>query len=202
MITVHHLNQSRSKRVLWLLEELNLPYELINHQRDPITQLAPESLKAIHPLAKAPVIVDGDVTLCESGAIMEYILNQNELGSLRPQTNSAEYYAYLEWLHFAEGSLSLPVISTLFMQMETRDGTQAMDHYIGKEVALDFGYIETTLEKKSFFAGDNFTAADIMMTFTLEIAHRLGLLKNRPRTKNYLERVQSREAYKKAQSFG
>ncbi|MBM7072269.1 glutathione S-transferase family protein [Shewanella sp. 202IG2-18] len=202
MITVHHLNQSRSKRVLWLLEELNLPYQLINHQRDPITQLAPESLKAIHPLAKAPVIVDGDVTLCESGAIMEYILNQNELGALRPQAGSPEYYAYLEWLHFAKGSLGLPVISTLFMQMETRDGTQAMDHYIGKEVALDFGYIETTLENKPFFAGENFTAADIMMTFTLEVAHRIGLLESRLNTQDYLERVQSRDAYKKAASFG
>ena len=100
MIKLHHLNKSRSKRILWLLEELQMPYELINHQRDQQTQLAPASLKAIHPLAKAPIIEADKLTLCESGAIVEYILNQDSEHRLRPEQDSTEYYQYLEWLHF------------------------------------------------------------------------------------------------------
>lgn len=202
MITVHHLNKSRSKRVLWLLKELNMPFELVIHQRDGQTNLAPASLKAIHPLAKAPIIVDGDVTLCESGAVMEYILNQGEQHKLRPAADSAQYIQYLEWLHFAEGSLGLPVISSLMMSMETRDGSQAMDKYIAKEVALDFSYIEDTLAKQAYFAGDTFSAADIMMTITLEIAGSLGLLTDKPHTLAYLKTMQQREAYQKAASHG
>jgi len=202
MITIHHLNKSRSTRVIWLLEELNMPYTLVKHQRDSQTRLAPESLKLIHPLAKAPVIVDNEVTLCESGAIMEYILNQANDEKLRPKANSAEYYQYLEWLHFAEGSLSLPVISTLLMSMETRDGKQALDGYIAKEIHLDFSYIENILSNRSYFAGDCFSAADIMMTIILEIAESLGLLANRTITKAYLVNIKQRPAYQKAASFG
>lgn len=202
MITVHHLNESRSRRVLWLLEELQTPYNLINHQRDPKTHLAPESLKKVHPLAKAPVIVNGDITLCESGAVIEYILNNDQQNRLRPAINTNEYYQYLEWLHFAEGSLSLPVITSLFMQMEERDGTQAMDGYISKEIELDFSYIETTLNNRPFFAGDNFSAADIMMTVMLEIANTRGMLEGRKNTQNYLQTMQSRAAYQLALSLG
>lgn len=202
MITVHHLNESRSRRVLWLLEELKTPYNLVNHQRDATTHLAPDSLKKVHPLAKAPVIVDGDITLCESGAVIEYILNTYSQNSLRPAPNTPEYYQYLEWLHFAEGSLSLPVISSLFMQMENRDGTQPMDGYIAKEIALDFSYIETTLKNRDYFAGDDFSAADIMMTVILEIAEKRGMLDGRTHTLNYLEKVQQRSAYQTALNLG
>jgi len=142
MITIHHLNKSRSTRVIWLLEELNMPYNIVNHERDSQTGLAPESLKKIHPLAKAPIIVDNDVTLCESGAIMGYILNQASNDTLRPKIDSAQYYQYLEWLHFAEGSLSLPIISSLLMSMETREGNKPLDGYIAKELQLDFSYID------------------------------------------------------------
>jgi glutathione S-transferase len=202
MITVHHLQKSRSKRVLWLLEELDMPYTLVNHQRDPKTNLAPESLKLIHPLAKAPIIEDGDITLCESGAIMEYILNRNPTEQLRPSTNSREYYQYLEWLHFAEGSLALPVISTLLMKMETRPGTAPLDGYIAKEIALDFSYIEQTLAKQQYFAGELFSAADIMMTIVLEIADSLQLINDRSHIKDYLARIQQRKAYQIAASYG
>lgn len=202
MITLHHLNQSRSKRVLWLLEELKTPYEIVNHQRDAKTHLAPASLKAIHPLGKAPVITDGDITLCESGAIMEYILNQDEHNRLRPAFNSHEYYQYLEWLHFAEGSLGLPVISRLFMNMEQRDGQQPMDGYIAKEISLDFSYIEDTLSQRKFFAGNTFSAADIMMTIVLEMALNIGLLEDREKTLAYIETMQNRDAYKRAASHG
>jgi len=202
MITVHHLNQSRSKRVTWLLEELGMPYTLVNHQRDANSRLAPQSLKLIHPLGKAPIIEDGEITLCESGAIMEYILNQSTDTELRPANNSAEYCQYLEWLHFAEGSLALPVIATLIMSMETRDGNKPLDGYIAKEVHLDFSYIESTLAERAYFAGDTFTAADIMMTVILEIAENLGLLKGREHTSAYLTRIKQRAAYQKAASYG
>ena len=202
MITVHHLKKSRSKRVLWLLEELQMPYGLVQHERDPETHLAPASLKEIHPLAKAPIIVDGDFTLCESGAVLEYILNQDSLHSLRPAYKSAEYYQYLEWSHFAEGSLALPVIAKLMMNMEERAGNQAMDHYIGKEIALDFSYIETVLSKQAYFAGDQFSGADIMMTIMLEIAASIGLIQDKMNILSYLEKVQQRPAYQKAASFG
>lgn len=202
MLTVHHLNQSRSTRVLWLLEELQQPYQVVNHQRDTVTKLAPASLAEVHPLSKAPVIVDGDITLCESAAVLEYILDKDENNSLRPKHGSSEYYQYLEWLHFAEGSLSLPVITSLFMQMEDRKGDQAMDGYIAKELSLDFSYIDSTLAKQSYFAGEQFTAADVMMTISLEIAASLNLLEGRENISAYLTRVQSREAYQKARALG
>ena len=202
MLTVHHLNKSRSKRVLWLLEELEMPYQRIDHQRDAQTNLAPASLKAVHPLSKAPIIVDGDNTLCESSTIMEYILDQDVEQRLRPENGTKEYYQYMEWSHFAEGSLALPVMFTLFMGMETRSGDQKMDGYIAKEVALDFGYIESTLAERAYFAGAEFTAADIMMQIMLEIAGNLGLLKGKDKTIAYLAKIQQRPAYLKAVSFG
>ncbi len=202
MLTVHHLNQSRSKRVLWLLEELSMPYERVDHQRDQTTHLAPASLKAVHPLGKAPVVVDGDVVLCESSAVMEYIIDQDEQHRFRPIPGTSEYYQYLEWSHFAEGSLGLPVITHLFMQMEDRNGSQPMDSYIAKEIDVDFAYIESTLSQRAYFAGDKFTAADIMMSVILEIADRCGLLQDRSSTQAYLARVTQRPAYQKAASFG
>jgi len=202
MITVHHLERSRSKRVIWLLEELKLPYRLVTHERDPVTNLSPDSLKAIHPLAKAPIIIDGENTICESGAVMEYILDQSQGDKLRPAKNSINYYAYLEWLHFAEGSLSLPLITKLIMSKESRDGTKPLDNYIEKEITLDFSYIEQILKKRNYFAGDDFTAADIMMTFMLEIAFSLGLLMDKEKTQSYLATMQKRPAYIKAASFG
>jgi glutathione S-transferase len=202
MITVHHLNKSRSKRVLWLLEELRMPSQRIDYQRNAKTNLAPESLKAVHPLNKAPIIVEGDITLCESSTIMEYILDQDVEKRLRPEKGTQEYYQYLEWSHFAEGSLALPVMFTLFMGMETRSGDQEMDGYIAKEVAVDFGYIESVLAERDYFAGVQFTAADIMMQVMLEIAGILGLLKGRDKTLAYLAKVQDRPAYIKAASFG
>ncbi|PCK31666.1 glutathione S-transferase family protein [Pseudoalteromonas piscicida] len=202
MLTVHHLNESRSTRVLWLLNELDIPYEVVKHQRDPETHLAPQSLKQVHPLGKAPVMVDDDLTLCESGAIMEYLLDKAEGSCLRPNTGTPEYYQYQEWLHFAEGSLALPVIASLMMKMEQRTGDKPMDGYIAKEVNVDFAYIDATLAKQSYFAGSDFTAADIMMTVMLEIADKVGLLAKWGNIKAYLEKVQARGAYQAARSYG
>jgi len=202
MIKVHHLNQSRSTRVLWLLEELGMPYQIEHHKRDERTRLAPASLGEIHPLNKAPIIEHDDVVICESSAIMEYILDQDEKQRLRPEKGTKSYYQYLEWSHFAEGSLGLPIIATLLMQMEKRDGTNPMDGYIAKEINLDLGYIDAVLATQTYFAGNEFTAADIMMTITLEFAANLNLLENRDNITRYLANVHSREAYQKARSFG
>lgn len=202
MIKVHHLNQSRSTRVLWLLEELGMPYEVVKHQRDATTRLAPASLGKVHPLNKAPIIEHNDIVICESGAIMEYILDQDTQQRLRPAKGSKAYYRYIEWSHFAEGSLGLPVIASLLMQMEQRSGTAPMDGYIAKELNLDFAFIDAVLAKQTYFAGDEFTAADIMMTITLEIASNLNLLAGREYIARYLANVQSREAYLKARAFG
>ncbi|GAA3918370.1 glutathione S-transferase family protein [Litoribacillus peritrichatus] len=201
MITVHHLNRSRSKRVLWLLEELNMPYELVCHERNPMTQMAPDSLKKIHPLGKAPIVVDEGVTLCESGAVMEFILSKDSEHRLRPASDADNYYQYLEWLHFAEGSLALPVITSLLMGMEKRSGAP-LDFYIKKELDVDFGYIESTLAERAYFAGNEFTAADVMMTIVLEFADNLKLLDGYPKIHDYLKSVQTRPAYKKAAKHG
>jgi len=214
MITLHHLNQSRSKRVIWLLEELGLAYTIVNHARDSVTQLAPASLKAIHPLGKAPIMVDEDsflkdankTVLCESGAIMEYLLEKADACSktvdCRPDKNHPSYYKYLEWLHFAEGSLGLAVITKLFMTMENRNGDKPMDGYIAKELAIDLGYINQTLAGQPYFAGQAFSAADVMMTIMLEIAQNVGLLTDYPDIVRYLENITLRDAYKIAASKG
>jgi glutathione S-transferase len=202
MITVHHLNRSRSTRILWLLEELGMDYQRVDHQRDSTTHLAPESLKAIHPLGKAPVIVDGPVTICESSTIVEYILDQNTQNKLRPVQGTPAYYQYLEWSHFAEGSLSLPVITSGFLKREVREGKNALDGYIAKEVAVDFSHVETTLSQQAYFAGNEFTAADIMMTISLNMANLSGLLEGRSHTLSYLEKIKQRPAFVKAAGFG
>ena len=202
MITIHHLNNSRSQRIIWLLEELKLPYEIVQHQRDPVSQLAPQSLKDVHPLAKAPVLIDGDITLVESGAMMEYLLDQQDCNFLRPKKSDVNYYDYLQWLHFAEGSLSLPVITSLLLGFEKRSGDQAIDGYIAKELALDLGFIDAQLAAHPFFAGNSFSAADIMMTFLLESAAKQALLTTYPSIVKYLSKMQQRTAYQESLKLG
>ncbi|OCQ23721.1 glutathione S-transferase [Pseudoalteromonas luteoviolacea] len=202
MIKVHHLNQSRSTRILWLLEELQMDYQVEHHLRDEQTRLAPASLGLVHPLSKAPIIEHKGLKICESGAIVEYILDQAKESDLRPEKGTRAYYQYLEWSHFAEGSLALPVIASLLMQMESRDGSQAMDGYIAKELNLDLSFIDATLSKQRYFAGEQFSAADIMMTVLLEIALSVGLIESRPHISRYLAEVQGRSAYQKARAYG
>ncbi len=202
MLTVHHLNQSRSRRVLWLLEELEMPYQRVDHQRDAKTFLAPASLRAVHPLGKSPAIVDGDLTLCESSTVMEYIIDRDPKHRLRPQAGTKAYYQYMEWSHFAEGSLALPTMCKLFMGLETRAGDQTMDTYIAKGTELHYGYIDSVLAERAHFAGTEFTAADIMMVIMLEIADSIGLLEGRANIQAYLAKMKRRPAYQKAASFG
>ena len=201
-IKVHHLFQSRSTRVIWLLEELILPYDIVHHQRDAQTRLAPNSLKEVHPLSKAPVIEHNDVVFSESGAIVEYILDQAHENALRPEAGAADYYRYLEWLHFAEGALALPVITSLLMSMEERDGQKPLDGYIAKEREHDLSYIAATIGKQRYFAGEQFTAADIMMAISLEIATQIGLTNDRPNISRFLAEMQNSAAYQMAREFG
>ena len=202
MLKVHHLNRSRSTRSLWLLEELSMPYEIVHHTRDAKTGLAPASLGEVHPLNKSPVIEHNDLVICESGAILEYILDQDTQHRLRPSKDDATYYRYLEWLHFAEGSFALPVIVSMIMQMDQHDGSPLLKGYVSKELKLDLSYIDDTLSKHTYFAGNEFTSADIMMATLLDYASSLKLLENRPHISRYLNDIHSRPAYQKAKSLG
>ena len=216
MIVVHHLNNSRSQRVLWLLEELGLPYEIKPYQRDRKTMLAPPELRAVHPLGKSPVIADGDLTLAESGAILEYLAGKYGEGRLVPAPGTRERLRYTYWMHFAEGSAMPPLLLKLiFDRMKTgpvpffaRPIARAIaDRVLGAMVLpnlernLDF--METELGKSDWFAGPAFSAADIQMSFPVEAARvRGGLDGKRPRLMAYLEKIHSRPAYERALERG
>jgi glutathione S-transferase len=216
MIVVHHLNNSRSQRVLWLLEELGVPYEIKSYQRDPATMLAPASLRAVHPLGKSPVIGDGDLTLAESGAIVEYLTGRYGQGRLVPAADSREHLRYLYWLHYAEGSVMPPLLLRLvFERVESAPmpffirpiakgiARQANQSFIGPQIKLHLDFMEGELGKSAWFAGDAFTAADVQMSFPLEAAAaRGGLDAGRPRLMAFLERIHARPAYQRALAKG
>ncbi|AGA86405.1 glutathione S-transferase [Stutzerimonas stutzeri] len=216
MITVHHLNHSRSHRVLWLMEELELLYELKRYPRDPKTMLAPAELKAVHPLGKSPVITDGELTLAESAAILEYLLERYGNGRLAPQSSSAEYRRFRYWMHYAEGSAMPPMLLKLvfdrvatgpmpfFIRPVARAIAKGANRaFIGPQLKTHLDYMEAELGKSDWFAGDNFSAADIQMSFPIEAARaRAGLDESRPRLMNFLQRIQQRPAYKRAVERG
>jgi len=215
MLTVHHLENSRSQRVLWLLEELGVPYEVKRYERDKKTMLAPLALKLVHPLGKSPVITDGDVTVAESGAIVEYIVGRYGNGRLVPAPGTAERLRYTYWLHYAEGS----VMPLLVMKLVLSRVPQAVpgiirpiarrivsgieDLYLGPNLRLHFDYLEGELGKSEWFVGSEFTAADVQMSFPLEAEAARGESdKPRPRLKAFLERIHARPAYKRALEKG
>lgn len=216
MITVHHLNHSRSHRVLWMLEELELLYELKRYGRDPKTMLAPPELKAVHPLGKSPVITDGDLTLAESAAILEYLLERYANGRLMPAQGSGDYRRFRYWMHYAEGSAMPPLLlklvfdrvasgpMPLFIKPVARAiANGAHKAFIGPQLKTHLDYMEAELEKSPWFAGDSFSAADIQMSFPLEAARsRAGLDQSRPRLLDFLERIQQRPAYQRAVESG
>ncbi|MGH8176482.1 MAG: glutathione S-transferase [Steroidobacter sp.] len=216
MIVVHHLNNSRSQRVLWLLEELGLPYEIKRYERDARTMLAPASLRQVHPLGKSPVITDGDLTIAESGAIVEYLVNRHGGGRLAPAHDSPERLRYTYWLHYAEGSAMPPLLLKLMFDRIERApmpffvrpvaksiASRAKSTFIAPQLKLHLDYMESELSKSEWFTGAEFTAADIQMSFPLEAAAmRAGLNESRPRLQAFLDRIHARPAYRKALERG
>jgi glutathione S-transferase len=206
MLIVHHLNNSRSQRVLWLLEELGLPYEIKYYQRDPKTMRAPASLRNVHPLGKSPVVTDGDLTIAETGAIVEYLVEKAG-GRLRPAAGTPERLRWTFWLHFAEGSAMTPlIVKLIFNAMPSRAPTllrglvrniskRAQAGYSDPEIKAHFDYIENALARSAWFAGDEFSAADIMMSYPLESASRGGASQARPHVAAFIERIHARPAY-------
>jgi len=216
MITVHHLNNSRSQRVLWLLEELDLDYRIVRYQRDPKTLLAPAELRAVHPLGKSPVISDGDATIAESGAIIEYLVGRYGNDRLIPPAATPQRLRYTYWLHYAEGSAMSPLLlSLIFRRMPKAPmpffarpivrslAERVQSSYVDPQLKLHFDYMESELAGSTWFAGEEFSAADIQMSFPLEAAAvRGGLDARRPRLMDFLGRIHAREAYRRALERG
>ncbi len=194
MIVVHHLNDSRSERILWLLEELGLPYEIRTYQRDAKTRLAPDELKAVHPLGKSPVITDGDRTVHESGAIIDYVIRRHGNGRLQPAPDSAAYDTYVQWLHYAEGSAMLPLMLHLYTG-RLGDAAAPLRPRIDSEIANHLGYVDRSLEGKEFLMGADFTGADIQMSFIAEVAGAFGLRAAYPALDAWIGRMHQRPAY-------
>ena len=216
MITVHHLNNSRSQRILWLLEELGLTYEVKRYERDKASMRAPASLRAVHPLGKSPVITDDQNTVAESGAIIEYLLERYGNGRLVPATGTPARLRFTYWLHFAEGSAMTPLLLKLvFNRVETgpmpffvrpiakKISATVKSSFIEPEIKQQLNYMEAEIAKTGWFAGDEFTAADIQMSFPLEIsASRGGLNSAQPKLMDFLQRIHARPAYQRALQRG
>lgn len=214
MIIVHHLNNSRSQRILWMLEELDVPYEIKRYQREP-SMMAPASLRAVHPLGKSPVITDGDKTLAESGAIIEYLGDTYGHGKLTPALGTPERLNYTYFLHYAEGSLMpllfmklvfgrIPGRLPFFMKPVGKAIVKgANSTLLDPQIGNHFMFLESELSKREWFAGPAFTAADIQMSFPLEAAAaRAPIIKKLPKLSAFLARIQARPAYKRALEKG
>jgi glutathione S-transferase len=201
MLKVHHLNNSRSQRILWLLEELDAPYEIVHYKRMSPVPLAPPELKAIHPLGKSPVITDGKHTIAESGAIVEYILDTYGKGRLRPDPKSDDHVKYIEWMHYAEGSAMLPMMMHLYLGY-LGDGAAPLRPRVDSEVANHLTYMSNALKGREFLVGGGLTGADVQVTFVLEAANSSGLLKDYPVLQKYIEHMQARPAYKRGVEKG
>ena len=197
MLTVHHLNESRSQRILWLLEELKLPYEIVQHTRDPKTRLAPPSLLAVHPLGKSPVITDGAATIIESGAITDYVIRRHGGGRLAPDPASADYDAYQQWLHYAEGSAMLPLMLRLYVGRLGAAGAPLHPRIQG-EIANHLAFVNDHLAGRAYFVGEDLTGADIQMSFVPEVAKAMGKLSEYPHMAAWIERMHARPAWKAA----
>lgn len=211
MILVHHLNNSRSQRVLWLLEELGLAYEIKKYERDKATRLAPPELKQVHPLGKSPVVEIDGVALAETGAIVDHILDHPAQGRLRPAAATPERVRYNFWLHYAEGSAMPPLLLSLVLRtMQQRSPglikpiisaatRKVRDGFVGPQLKTHMDYWESELAKSDWFAGADFSGADIMMSFPAEAAAaRADALKGRPKLADWLERIHARPAYQRA----
>ena len=201
MIVVHHLNNSRSQRILWALEELALPYEIKRYQRDAQTNLAPPELKQVHPLGKSPVITDGNRTIIESGAIIDYIIRRYGKGRLQPAPETPEYDQYQQWLHYAEGSAMLPMMLNLYVGRLGEAGAP-LHPRIESEIANHLGYVDSALAGRQYLVGDKLSGADIQMSFVGEVAGAFGKRAAYPNLDAWTKRLHERPAYKKALEKG
>jgi glutathione S-transferase len=196
MITVHHLDNSRSQRILWLLEELGLDYSIVHYKRLPIG-IAPPELRTVHPLGKAPVVELDGQSVAESGAAVELIVQRHGAGRLAPAAGSPDYIRYVEWLHYPEGSLSLPTSMAMFGRIFRVD-SQIYQAYVQSQVDLHLGYVANALSDREYLVGGTFSAADIQLTFSLQAARRSKLLEPYKGLLSYLDRMEARDAYKRA----
>ncbi len=200
-IKVHHLNNSRSQRILWLLEELAVPYEIVHHQRDAVTSLAPPELLAIHPLGKSPVIEDGTNIVFESGAITEYLCERHNGAHLVPAKGSDDHIRYLEWMHFAEGSAMTPILLNLYTS-RLGDAAAPLRPRIDQQMDSHFQYMEDQLRPAGFFVGNALTAADIMLSFPAEAAVKMGRVEKLPKLTAFVAAIHARPAYQAALAKG
>ena len=201
MIVVHHLNDSRSQRVLWLLEELGAAYEIKRYARDATTRLAPPELKAVHPLGKSPVITDGERTIHESGAIIDYLVRRHGGGRLAPAPGTEAHETYLQWLHYAEGSAMLPLMLQLYVG-RLGEAAAPLQPRIDSEIANHLGYVDQALAGRDWLLGAELSAADIQMSFVGEVAGAFGRLQAHPNLAAWVGRFQARPAYKAALEKG
>ncbi|OYZ18924.1 MAG: glutathione S-transferase [Bdellovibrio sp. 28-41-41] len=215
MITVHHLDHSRSNRVLWLLEELELPYEIRVYKRNEKTMLAPKELKDIHPLGKSPVLEDGSIKIAESGAIIAYLLETYGNGRLQPKPNSADWRHFQYFLHYAEGSLMpLLLLGLVFSRISKppvpifiRPFARLLEigmqqKLIGPQYKSNFEFLDKELSSRPWFAGESFSAADIQMSYPLEAAASRGLTNSKANITKWIKAIQSRPAYQRAIARG
>ena len=200
MIVVHHLNDSRSQRILWLLEELGVPYEIKHYSRDATTRLAPPELLAVHPLGKSPVVTEGEATIIESGAIVDYILRHHGGGKLAPDRTSPAYDVYQQWLHYSEGSAMLPLMLAMYVGRLGEAGAPLKPR-IDSETANHLGYVEKSLAGKDWLLGE-FSGADIQMSFVGEIVASTGRGAQYPNIAAWVKRFQARPAYRRALEKG
>ena len=200
MITVHHLNESRSQRILWLLEELETPYAIENYQRDPNTRLAPPELKAIHPLGKSPVITDGEHVIAESGAIVDYLIRHYGEGRLQPSVFSMDFDDYIQWMHYAEGSAMLPLL--LMINLKRAGAPHAELDRINVEIDTQLRYVDARFIDRDYVMGPELSGADIQLSFVGELAAARTDCSAYPRMIAWVRRFQARPAYRAALERG
>lgn len=201
MLTLHHLNNSRSQRVFWLLEELELDYAVERYQRDAATNLAPPELEAVHPLGKSPILTDGNQTIIESGAIIDYVLRHHGNGRLLPKAGSVEHEQYLQWLHYSEGSAMLPLMLKMYTG-RLPDGGAALQPRITQELDRHLGYLNGALDGVDWFVGNTLSGADIQLSFVAEIAPALHPQGSFPNLLAFRDRCHARPAYRRALEKG
>lgn len=216
MVTLHHLNNSRSQRILWLLEELDVDYDIKHYERDSETNLAPAALRAVHPLGRAPILTHGDVVIPESGAIVDYLVQHYGKETFSPPADSKAYQEYLFWLHFAEGSLMPPLVAKMILEKARLKAAKPffvkpiadkiidgiINAYYGPNLNQSLAYIEAYLEQNKWFAGESPTAADVQMIFPLEALVASGKADSLPAISAYVARVHARPAYQRALEKG